>query len=170
MGMTLTEKILARKSGHHTVLPGEIVEVTVDRLMVNDFVGPNVCTLFAKYGENKVMSPDRILFSIDHSAPPSAVDSANRIMQLRNFCKEQGIKRFCDMGQHGISHQLMVENFCMPGEIAVGTDSHATLYGGLGTFGCGITASDAVVAMSCGKIWLKIPQTIRINLPADSGI
>lgn len=164
MGMTLTERILASKSKKDKVVPGEIIEVTVDRIMVNDFVGPTVCYEFDKDSKRKVIHPDKVLFSTDHSAPPASVNAANNLAAMKHFCSKNGIKRFGDDGRCGISHQLMIENFSRPGEIAVGTDSHATLYGGIGAFGCGITASDAVVAMSVGLLWLKVPESIRIEL------
>lgn len=163
MGKTIVEKILSRAAGHNVAV-GEIVDVSVDRLFINDFQGPIVFSQFQSLNAKKIMHPDRILFGMDHRVPPADVNSANNHVICRKFCEEYHIENFSEIGRHGIGHQMMVENFTRPGEVALGTDSHATMYGGLGALACGITSSDAAVIMKTGKIWLQVPATIRINV------
>ncbi|MGN0983622.1 MAG: aconitase/3-isopropylmalate dehydratase large subunit family protein [Gemmiger sp.] len=163
VGNTIIEKIFARAAGK-PVRPGEIVDVAVDRLFINDFQGPIVFSQFETLNAKQVLHPERILFGLDHRVPPADVKSANNHRACRQFCGENGIDRFCEIGRHGIGHQLMVEHFTRPGEVALGTDSHATMYGGVGALACGITSSDAAVIMKTGKIWLQVPATIRINV------
>lgn len=164
MGMTITEKIMARAAGKKSVVPEEVVDVKVDRLLINDILGPAVWNYFQYLGAEKVWDPERIIFAIDHRVPPSDVKLADNLKFCRESCKKYDIKGFAEIGRHGVGHQLMVENFTLPGEVAVGTDSHATMYGGVGAFACGITASDAAVIMAEGKIWLQVPSSIKINL------
>jgi 3-isopropylmalate/(R)-2-methylmalate dehydratase large subunit len=164
MCATIVEKILARAAGRPAVRVGEILDVVVDRLFINDFVGPIAIAQFESLELPMVLEPDRILFGLDHRVPPADVKSANNHIILRSFCKKYNIKRLHDIGRHGIGHQLMVEGFTLPGEISLGTDSHATMYGGVGAFACGITSSDAAVIMATGKIWLQVPPSIRINI------
>lgn len=163
MGGTIIEKIFARAAGR-AVRVGEIVDVTVDRLFINDFVGPIAFKQFVSLGVSQVTRPERILVGLDHRVPPADVKSANNHKFCREFCDRYGIERFADIGRHGIGHQLMVEHFTLPGEVALGTDSHATMYGALGALSCGITSSDAAVVMATGKIWLQVPATIRIHV------
>lgn len=163
MKKTLSEKILARAANLSEVCAGEIVDVFVDRLMINDYVGPNVRQAFSEVG-GSVVSPERVLVCFDHSAPPASIAAADNLREMRLFCKRHGITKVAEIGRHGIGHQLMLENFVQPGELAVGTDSHSTMYGGLSSFGCGITASDAVVALRTGHLWLKVPETIRLQI------
>ena len=164
MGMTLTEKLLAKKSGNQSVFPSQIVTVEIDRLMINDFIGPTVLHEFGSLQDCMVKFPDRILVSADHTAPPTTVKEANNLVRIREFCRFHGINRFAEIGRHGISHQMMLEDFTLPGEIAVGTDSHSTMYGSVGALGCGITASDAAMILATGELWLQVPETIRIGL------
>ena len=163
LARTIVEKIFARAAGR-PVNVGEIADVQVDRLFINDFQGPIVCGQFESLGYGAVVRPERILFGLDHRVPPADVRSANNQKRCRTFCGEQGIARFAEIGRHGIGHQLMVEHFTRPGEVALGTDSHATMYGGLGALACGITSSDAAVIMATGKIWLQVPPSIRVEV------
>lgn len=163
MGQTIIEKILSRNAGKN-VRVGEIVDVNVDRLFINDFQGPIVASQFESLGIEKIVAPEKILFGLDHRVPPADVKSANNHIIIRDFCDKYGIEHFTEIGRHGIGHQLMVENFTLPGEVALGTDSHATMYGALGAAACGITSADAAVIMASGKIWLQVPPTIRINV------
>ncbi len=163
MGSTIIEKICSRAAGKQ-VKVGEIVDVSVDRLFINDFQGPIVFSQFESLNSKTVMNPERILFGLDHRVPPADVQSANNHRICRQLCTKYGIERFAEIGRHGIGHQLMVEQFTRPGEVALGTDSHATMYGALGALSCGITSSDAAVIMENGKIWLQVPPSIRINV------
>ncbi len=164
MGLTLTEKILARGAGKKSVIPGEIVNVKVDKLLVNDLLGPIVFSQFESLGVDKVWDPNRILFGNDHRIPPAQLQFAENLKLSRGYCKKYNISQFAEIGRHGIGHQLMCEGFVLPGDIALATDSHGTMYGGLGVFSCGITSSDAAVIMATGEIWLRVPASIRINV------
>lgn len=164
MGFTLVEKILVRATGDSSITAGKIVDVPVDRMLVNDFLGPIVFSQFESLGLGQIKQPDRILFGLDHRIPPADVKFADNLKLCRDKCRQYRIERFAEIGRHGIGHQLMVENFVKPGEVALGTDSHATMYGGLGAFACGITSSDAAVIMATDRIWMRVPSTVKINV------
>ena len=164
MGQTLTEKIIARAAGVPHVSPGEIVGVEVDRLMINDALAPTVITKFESLGVEDVVHPERILVCLDHKAPPENVAVADSYCRIRAFCRKHGMDGFLEIGRHGIGHQVMCEGFTRPGEVAVGTDSHAPMYGGMGALGCGINASDAAVALATGKIWMCVPEAVQVVL------
>lgn len=164
MGQTIIEKIIARASGNATVQPGSIVDVKVDRLLINDLLGPTVFKNFISLGKNEIVNPERIVFCIDHRVPPADVKVAENLSYSRKFCKSHNLSGFGEIGRHGIGHQVMCENFTKPGEIAVGTDSHSTMYGGLGALACGINSADAAVIMATGKMWMKVPESVRVKL------
>lgn len=161
---TLTEKIFARALRRDNVKANDIVNVPVDRLLINDFVGAIVFRHFESLGAEAIVNSDHILLGIDHRIPPADVGFADNLKFCRDKCKQYHIERFAEIGRHGIGHQLMVENFVLPGEVALGTDSHSTMYGGIGAFATGITSSDAAVIMATGEIWLQVPATIRVNV------
>jgi 3-isopropylmalate/(R)-2-methylmalate dehydratase large subunit len=167
LSQTVVEKIIAKASGNLKVEPGDIVEVQVDRLLINDLLGPTVFKNFLSLGKNEIVNPDRIIFAIDHRVPPADVKLAENLSYCRKFCKSYGLSGFREIGRHGIGHQLMCENFTRPGEIAVGTDSHSTMYGGLGALAFGINSADAAVIMATGKIWVKVPESIRVILKGN---
>lgn len=161
---TLTEKIFARALKRDTVKANDIVNVPVDRLLINDFVGAIVFRHFESLGAEAVVNPDNILLGIDHRIPPAEIKFADSLKFCRDKCRQYHIERFAEIGRHGIGHQLMVEDFVLPGEVALGTDSHSTMYGGIGAFATGITSSDAAIIMATGEIWLQVPASIRVNV------
>ncbi len=166
MGLTLAEKILATHSGKKEVSPGDIVEADIDVAMVHELLGTSggVAELFEETGVRKVWSKDKIVALLDHWVPAPNVDVAEIHKKCRYFVKKHGLKNWFDM-KAGICHQVLVEKgFVRPGEIIVGTDSHMTTHGALGAFGTGIGSTDMVVVFAKGKLWFRVPETIKIVL------
>jgi 3-isopropylmalate/(R)-2-methylmalate dehydratase large subunit len=164
MGMTITEKIISKACGKDKVIPGEIVSVKIDKLMTMDANAPIVFRQFEKLGVSKLYDPDLLVVHTDHLAPGHTVKDAETIKQTRDYSKKYGAKMY-DIGRHGICHQMMVENaHVRPGSITFGTDSHATTYGAMGAFSCGVSATEAAVIMATGECWVRVPGSIKINL------
>ena len=164
MGATLTEKLIARSMGVEAVRAGEIVSVPTHRVLFNDYVGALLFSKLEQLGVTALPHPERAFLAVDHQMPAFTVEAADRLVMFREKAAKYGITHITKPGWHGIGHQMMVEELVRPLEVAVGTDSHATLYGGLGAFSCGITTSDAVQALTLGSIWLKVPETIQIRV------
>jgi 3-isopropylmalate/(R)-2-methylmalate dehydratase large subunit len=169
MSMTITEKILARASGRKQVSPGEIVEAKVDVAMIHDLTGPLVIHTFREMGVSKVWDPKKIVMVCDHQVPANSIDAAQNHMILRKFASEQKISNFCDVFE-GICHQVVPEKgFALPGTLVVGADSHTTTYGAVGCFSTGIGATDMAAVFATGKLWFRVPESIKIwiegNLP-----
>jgi len=164
MAQTLAEKIISQASGHK-VYAGALAVVPVSMAMSIDSIAPNVIKILTEdLGAASVHGPKRIALFVDHVAPACNVSTADGQVEIRRFVKDQGIEHFFDVGR-GICHQLMIEEgLVRPGEIAVGSDSHSTLYGAIGCFGTGMGATDIALAFATGKTWLKVPQTIRVQL------
>jgi len=162
--MNITEKILAKSCGKKMVQPGDIVDATVDMVMVHDLTGPLAVEAFKRIGISKVWDNKKIVVMLDHQVPAGAGRSAELHRMLRSFAKEQGIW-FYDVGRGGICHQVMPEKgHVLPGTVMVGADSHTCTYGAFGAFATGIGSTEAAAVFATGKIWLKVPETIRINV------
>jgi 3-isopropylmalate/(R)-2-methylmalate dehydratase large subunit len=163
MGKTFSEKILAQKAGLDEVVPGQIVEVAPDVAMSHDNTAA-ISKTFEKIGVDKLDDPDRHLIVLDHCVPPANEAFANNHRVIREFVKKHGIKNFYDIN-NGICHQVMAENgHCLPGTVMTGSDSHSTTYGAFGAFGTGVTRSETAVIMATGKVWFRVPETLRIEI------
>jgi 3-isopropylmalate/(R)-2-methylmalate dehydratase large subunit len=163
--LNICEKILARASDKKEVSPGEIVDAKVDMAMVNEITGPLAIEAFHKIGVEKVWNNKRIVMVLDHQIPADSVKSAELHKIMREFAKEQKIQHFYDVGFGGVCHQVMVEKgHVKPGELIVGADSHTCTYGALGAFGTGIGSTEMAAVFATGKMWLKVPETIKINV------
>jgi 3-isopropylmalate/(R)-2-methylmalate dehydratase large subunit len=160
MAKTFVESILSRKSGKDASA-GTIVELEPDLCMSHDNAGL-VIKKFREIGVNTVWNAEKILIILDHRAPSESVKTANEHKSIRDFVEEQRIKNFYEIGE-GICHQIVVEKlFILPGQVAIGTDSHTTSYGALGAFSTGIGATEMAAVWATGQIWFKVPETYKI--------
>ena len=161
-GRTIAEKILAAKSGTEA-RAGDTVICTVDAALGTDASGPMAIDYFRQMGGDAVKDPARLVFALDHYAPPPTQKAAGHLKTVREFCAAQNIAVH-EIGE-GIGHQLILETGrARPGALVVGADSHAVTYGALNCFGTGIGSSDLAGAMLTSKVWLRIPETIHVNL------
>lgn len=163
-GLTLSEQILSHAAGS-TARAGELVIVSIDRCMSHDSLTPEVIdALRNELQSAHVFDPERIAVIIDHVAPAASVPTANAQVKVRQWVAEEGIRHFYDVGA-GVCHQVMIEEgLVAPGQIAIGTDSHATAYGAVGCFGTGVGSRDMALAMATGQNWFRVPETIRVRL------
>ncbi len=165
MTMTLVEKILARKAGKKFVKPDEIVEVSVDRAMIHDALGAHTIARFRELGMEKVWDPARIVVVLDHYVPNKDIDTAKKCLNIKKFVVEQGIENYYEVGKGGIAHQVLVEKgHVLPGTILVGVDSHTTTSGVVGAFATGIGVDEMAAVFKTGRLWERVPGTIRINI------
>lgn len=161
---TLAERILSHAAGRE-VRAGDLIIVPVDRCMSHDSITPEVIdALQNDLGTAGPADPDRLVVVMDHVAPAATVATANAQARVRRWVAEQGIERFYDVGC-GVCHQVMLEEgLVQPGQIALGTDSHATSYGAIGAFGTGVGTRDMALALASGRTWLRVPETLRVNV------
>jgi 3-isopropylmalate/(R)-2-methylmalate dehydratase large subunit len=160
-GKTLAEKILGAASGTDAYA-GDIVIAAVDVVLAQDGTGPLVISQWEKLGLGEIANPDRTLFFIDHAAPSPRRELSNAHMSIREFVKKTGA-RISDVSE-GISHQRVAEDFTEPGFVVVGADSHTCTSGALGAFATGMGSTDIAVALTAGKIWLRVPETIKVEV------
>jgi 3-isopropylmalate/(R)-2-methylmalate dehydratase large subunit len=162
--MNITEKILAKASGKHVVHPKEIVDANVDMIMVHDLTGPLAVEAFEKIGIKNVWDNQKIVVILDHQVPAESVKAAELHKTMRKFAQDQKL-RIYDVGRGGICHQVMPEKgHVLPGTVIVGADSHTCTYGAFGAFATGIGSTEAAAVFATGKIWLKVPEAIKINV------
>jgi len=161
--MTIAEKILAKVSGREKVVPNEIVMARVDLAMSHENADV-VLRAFKEIGVEKVWDNEKIVILFDHRIPADSEKTAITHKRLRNFVKEQRIKFFYDM-KEGICHQILAEfGHARPGVLLVGTDSHTTTHGAFGAFATGIGATEMAGVWATGELWLKVPESVKINI------
>ncbi|MBI2871384.1 MAG: 3-isopropylmalate dehydratase large subunit [Candidatus Omnitrophica bacterium] len=166
MKQTMTQKILARHTGKSSVEPGENVWVNADVLMTHDICGPGTIGIFKQeFGPKaRVWDPDKVVIVPDHYIWTEDAKARRNVDILREFAEEQGIKNYYDVGERykGVCHiALPEEGHTRPGEVLFGTDSHTCTAGAFGEFATGIGNSDAAFVLGTGKLWVKVPETMR---------
>ena len=160
----MAEKILARAAGIDETAAGEIVMANIDVAMTHDLTGPLSIDSFRKIGVQRVWDPEKIVVIFDHQVPADSLEAAQNHIIIRKFVQEQGIKNFYDV-QEGVCHQVLPEKgHVVPGEVVVGTDSHTCTHGALGAFATGIGSTDMAMVFSTGKLWFKVPETIKFEI------
>ena len=161
--MTIAEKILARTSGEPWVVPGQIVDAYPDLVMSHTATWRSV-NVMEKVGATKLYDSDRIAIVLDHIAPAKTEKNATDQQKSRQFARDYGIRKFYDIDA-GIAHLVLMEaGHVAPGDLIVGTDSHCTIYGSLGALGTGIGYTEVTSVWLTGKLWMKVPETVRIEL------
>lgn len=165
MGMTMTQKILARHAGLEAVTAGQLIEAKVDLTLANDITGPVAIREMEKAGFDNVFDHTKVVLVMDHFAPNKDIKSAEQCLECREFARKHGIVHFYDVGRMGIEHALLPEKgLTAPGELMIGADSHTCTYGALGAFSTGVGSTDLAAGMATGKAWFKVPGAIRFVL------
>ncbi|MBQ3645366.1 MAG: 3-isopropylmalate dehydratase large subunit [Synergistaceae bacterium] len=165
MGMTMTQKILAKHAGLNEVHAGQLIQANLDLVLANDITAPVSINEFEAAGFDKVFDTDKIVFVMDHFVPNKDVKSATQCKQCREFAKKHNFKHFFDVGSMGIEHALLPEKgYVAPGEAIIGADSHTCTYGALNAFSTGVGSTDLGGAMAVGYTWFKVPSALKINV------
>jgi len=161
MGKTISEKILSQVSGRD-VYAGELVIAKVDAAMAHDGTALLTIEAFQEMGGKRLWDPNRVFLVLDHVAP-SANEAFSRVHKtMRQFASEHAAN-FYEVGS-GICHQLMVESGAVQlGGLIVGADSHTCTYGALGAFATGIGSTEMAAVFLSGKLWFKVPETMRVS-------
>ena len=167
MSATLAEKIIARACGRDAVRAGEILTARLDLLMMHDSGGPRrVASRLEKRGA-RVWDPDKVVVVSDHFVPSVDIESAEILAMTRRWAQQQGVTHY-DM--LGICHVVLQEHgHVQPGMFCVGGDSHSPSGGAFGAFMVGMGATDITGALVTGEVWLRVPQTTRVQLDGRLG-
>ncbi|MFN7088035.1 MAG: aconitase family protein, partial [Burkholderiales bacterium] len=162
-GSTIAEKILGAHAGGKTVKAGEVIVAGVDFAMVHDARAANALKVIAGLGAQALPAASRTAFVLDHYSPPPHAEAANTHAAMRAFAGAHGAVLY-DVGD-GICHQVLPEGGHLTcGDLVVGTDTHSTTYGAFNAFGTGVEGTDVAAVMMTGRLWLRVPETIRVEL------
>jgi 3-isopropylmalate/(R)-2-methylmalate dehydratase large subunit len=165
MGMTMTQKILARAAGLEEVQAGQLIEAKLDLVLGNDITTPVAIDVMKNFKKKGVFDRDKIALVMDHFIPNKDIKSAEHCKIVREFAAEHSITNYFDVGQMGIEHALLPEKgLVVAGDVVIGADSHTCTYGALGAFSTGVGSTDMAAGMATGKAWFKVPSAIRFNL------
>ena len=165
MGMTMTQKILARAAGVDSCRAGELLMCTLDLVLGNDITAPVAINEFNRMGATKVFDPAKIALIPDHFVPNKDIKAATLAKQMREFARAQHIVHYYEVGRVGIEHALLPEQgIVAPGEVIIGADSHTCTYGAVGAFSTGVGSTDMGVGMATGECWFKVPEAVKVVL------
>ena len=160
---TIAEKILAQHAGVSQVKVGDIVIANVDFAMVHDARAPNAIRMVDKMGATQLPFASKTAWVLDHYSPPPNLEAAQTHTAMRKFADDHGSPLY-DIGD-GICHQVLPEGgHLTSGDLVVGTDTHSTTYGAFNAFGTGIEGTDVSAVMATGKVWLRVPESVRVQL------
>lgn len=165
MGMTMTQKILARAAGVDSCRAGELLMCRLNLVLGNDITAPVAINEFNRMGATKVFNPAKIALIPDHFVPNKDIKAATLAKQMREFARAQHIIHYYEVGRVGIEHALLPEQgIVAPGEVIIGADSHTCTYGAVGAFSTGVGSTDMAVGMATGECWFKVPEAIKVVL------
>ena len=165
MGMTMTQKILARAAGVERCRAGELLMCKLDLVLGNDITAPVAINEFCRMGAVKVFDPAKIALIPDHFVPNKDIKAATLAKQMREFARAQHIVHYYEVGRVGIEHALLPEQgIVAPGEVIIGADSHTCTYGAVGAFSTGVGSTDMAVGMATGECWFKVPEAVKVVL------
>ena len=163
MGSTIAEKILGAHAGSGPARAGDVIVAGVDFAMLHDARASNALQRIGEFGAAQLPFAARTAFVLDHYSPPPHQEAANIHREMRAFADRHGVV-FYDVGD-GICHQVLPEGGHFTcGDLVTGTDTHSTTYGAFNAFGVGIEGTDLAAVMMTGKLWFRVPETIRVDL------
>jgi len=163
MGSTISEKILATHAKRESIKAGDVVVCDVDFAMVTDTRASNTIKMINRIGKKQLEFANKTALVLDHYSPPPNLEAAQIHTEMRSFSKQEGTQLY-DIGD-GICHQVLPEGgHLTAGNLIVGTDTHSTTYGAFNAFGTGIEGTDVSAVMTTGKLWFRVPETVRVSL------
>ncbi len=164
MGMTMTEKILAKHAGRDSVSAGDLLVSQVDLVLANDITGPPAINELKKIGK-PVFDKNKIALVPDHFSPCKDIKAATMCKTMRDFARENKITNYFEVGRMGIEHTLLPDSgLVAPGEIVIGADSHTCTYGAVNVLSTGMGSTDIGCAMASGTSWFKVPAAVKVEL------
>ena len=165
MGTTITEKILAKAAGREKVAPGELIDAKLDIVMCHEVTTPPAVSMLVKSRMDKVFDAEKIIVTPDHFQPAKDIKSAELHKRLDEWARRHKIKYYYKLGRAGVCHALLPEKgHIRPGEVIVGGDSHTCTYGAFAAFAAGVGSTDLAAAIATGKLWFKVPASMKIVL------
>ncbi len=173
MSMTITEKILAKSAMKKNVQPGENIWLNVDVLMTHDVCGPPTIAIWKReFGEDaKIWDKNKLVIFPDHYIYTKNPQANRNVDILRKFAADYNVENYYDVGTDrykGVCHiALAEEGYNVPGTVLFGTDSHTCTSGAFGMFSTGVGNTDAAFILGTGKIWEKVPESLKFTFEGE---
>lgn len=170
MGMTQSQKILARHADLATVAAGDLIEARLDLVLANDITGPPAIEVFRQTGATRVFDPGRVLLTPSHFAPNKDIKSAEHCRLMRDFAAAETLEHYYELGEEraGIEHVIVPElGLAAPGDLIIGADSHTCTDGALAAFATGVGSTDLGCAMATGSTWFRVPDALAVELVGE---
>jgi len=165
MGMTITQKILARSAAVDSVVPGQLVDAKVDVVLCHDVTTPPAISMLVERGIDRVFDPDKIVVTPDHFQPGKDIKSAELHKRLHEWATRHKIRHYYPIGKAGVCHAILPEQgHVRPGEVIVGADSHTCTHGAFAAFSTGIGSTDLAAAIATGELWFRVPESMKFVL------
>lgn len=165
--MTIAEKILAAHAGLDEVVPSQLIECDLDIVHANDITAPIAIDVCEQVSDG-VFDSERVVLVPDHYTPNKDIKSAEQAKKMREFARKNDVSHYYEVGCAGIEHALLPEKgVVVPGDLAIGADSHTCTYGALGAFSTGMGSTDVGVGFATGRAWFKVPETIKVVLEGE---
>ena len=165
MGMTMTQKILAKHAGLESVSAGQLILADLDLVLGNDVTSPVAIREFKKLGITEVFDKKKVAMVMDHFTPNKDIKAATQCKMCREFAGDMEIENYFDVGDMGVEHAILPEKgLVTAGNLVIGADSHTCTYGALGAFSTGVGSIDMACGMAVGKAWFKVPSAIKFVL------
>ncbi|RJP58432.1 MAG: 3-isopropylmalate dehydratase large subunit [Candidatus Auribacter fodinae] len=162
MVMNLTEQFLARSAGKSRVSPGDIVTIKPDVMMGNDVTTAVTVRILNESGLDTFADKNKMFIVMSHFVPNKDIKTSEMTQSIRKFVEKHKLPYFFEAGKGGIEHALLPdEGYVVAGDVVVGADSHSCTYGGIHAFAAGIGSTDLAGAWVTGKIWMRVPETIK---------
>jgi len=170
MSMTITEKTMAKAAGKDKVQPGELIDAKLDIVLFIDVTGPAAVSMLQAQGIDKVFDREKIVVTPDHFQPAKDIKSAELHKRLDAWARHHEIKYYYKIGRAGVCHALLPEQgHIRPGEVIIGPDSHTCTYGAFAAFSTGVGSTDLAAAIATGKLWFRVPESIKFVLNGKLG-
>lgn len=144
------------------VQAGDYIGIRPAQVMTHDNTGPCI-SKFRSIGATRIKDPRQVVFALDHDVQNKSDKNLQKYSRIETFAREQGVD-FYPAGR-GIGHQVMVEEgYAFPQTLAVASDSHSNMYGGVGCVGTPVVRTDAAAIWATGQTWWQIPQVVKVEL------
>ena len=167
MGMTIAEKILAKKSEAREIKPGQYVTAKIDVFFACESAA-KIYKALKEIGIDKVWDPERVIAGVDHILPAASIEDAELDVLKRNLAREYQLKHWYDIGRGGVCHQVFPEKgHVLPGTLIVGADSHTTSYGAFNAAATGTNSPEAYWVAAKGELWFRVPETYQFRLEGE---
>lgn len=165
MGMTMSQKILAKHANLNSVSAGQLIKAKLDLVHGNDVTSPVAINEFEENNFTSVFDTKKIAMVMDHFTPNKDIKTAMMVKQVREFSDEYKLENYFEVGEMGIEHALIPEKGLVgAGYLTIGADSHTCTYGAVGAFSTGVGSTDMAAAMATGETWFRVPSAIKFNL------